>query len=110
MSPVPPHEIYPGPLLLLAGPGTGKTHNLALRTKWLVEKGHATRDQISIITFTGQAATNMALRISDPERKDVYMQPQDRPKQICTMHSLGQKILKANLRKAGLKKGLTLIS
>ena len=110
MSQSPPHEIYPGPVLLLAGPGTGKTHTLALRTKWLVEKNHATPDQITIITFTGEAARNMGLRISDPEREDVYMQRQDWPKQICTMHSLGQQILKANLRKAGLRKGYSVIS
>ena len=29
MPALPPHEIYPGPVLLLAGPGTGKTHTLA---------------------------------------------------------------------------------
>lgn len=96
--------------MLLAGPGTGKTHTLALRTKWLVEKNHATPDQITIITFTGEAARNMGVRISDPERKDVYMQPQDRPKQIRTMHSLGQQILTANCRKAGLRKGFSVIS
>ena len=110
MSQIPPHQTYPGPVLLLAGPGTGKTHTLALRTKWLVEKNHATPDQITIITFTGEAARNMGLRISDPEREDVYMQRQDWPKQICTMHSLGQQILTANLRKAGLRKGFSVIS
>ena len=66
MTSPPPHEIFPGPVLLLAGPGTGKTHTLALRTKWLVEQQHVSPDEITIITFTGEAARNMGLRIGDP--------------------------------------------
>ena len=97
-------------LVRLLTPSKATAHTLALRTKWLVEKNHATPDQITIITFTGEAARNMGLRISDPEREDVYMQRQDWPKQICTMHSLGQQILTANLRKSGLRKGFSVIS
>ncbi len=110
MASPPPQEIDPGPVLLLAGPGTGKTHTLALRTKWLIEQRNVSPDEITIITFTGEAARNMNLRIGDPEKRDVFIEPQSRPRQISTMHSLGHQILSGEARKAGLRKGFRVIT
>jgi len=110
MTHLPPQENFPGPVLLLAGPGTGKTHTLALRTKWLIEQKQTSAEEITIITFTGEAARNMNLRIGDPEKQDVFIKPNKRPRQISTMHSLGQQILSANLRKAGLRKSFRVIT
>lgn len=66
-----PEELHKinGPLLLLAGPGTGKTHRLAQRIKYLVEEVGVDPDKITVITFTTSAALNMRMRISDPENQ-----------------------------------------
>ncbi len=84
-----------GPILLLAGPGTGKTHQLALRIKDLVEKRGVRPEAITVITFTQPAAENMRRRISDEEKKDVFISPDQRPERITTMHSLGLKIIRS---------------
>ncbi len=98
----PLHTIYPGPVLILAGPGTGKTHSLALRIKWLVEEQNVPPDEITVITFTAEAALNLRRRLSDEEKRDVYMPRDKQPSQISTMHSLGLKIITNNLNGLGL--------
>lgn len=86
------HEL-PGPILLLAGPGTGKTYRLGKRIKYLVEEIKAEPDEITVITFTSAASRNMRQRISDAEKPDLYVPYDAQPKLICTMHSLGHRIL-----------------
>jgi superfamily I DNA/RNA helicase len=76
------HTIYPGPVLILAGPGTGKTHSLALRIKWLVEEQSVSPDEITVITFTAEAALNLRRRLSDEEKPDVFMPRDKQPSQI----------------------------
>jgi DNA helicase-2/ATP-dependent DNA helicase PcrA len=105
----PVHQISPGPALLLAGPGTGKTHSLALRVKWLVEECKVNPDEITVITFTGEAALNMRHRLSDEEKLDVYMPRENQPSQISTMHSLGLKIITSNYSVVGLREGFKLV-
>ncbi|MEW5721866.1 MAG: UvrD-helicase domain-containing protein, partial [Thermodesulfobacteriota bacterium] len=53
-----------GPLIVVAGPGTGKTHVLTRRAAWLVREGLAAPDEILCITFTRQAAGEMAARLA----------------------------------------------
>ena len=60
---------HPGPIALIAGPGTGKTHQLALRIVDLVIKRSVDPESITVITFTKEAAKNMKQRISDEEKK-----------------------------------------
>ena len=81
---------YPGPILLLAGPGTGKTWQLAMRVKYLVEQRGATPDQMAIITFTNEAARNMRERLT---KDDLAIPSANVPGRICTMHSLGNTIV-----------------
>jgi len=100
----------PGPLLLLAGPGTGKTYRLAQRVKDLVEEQGVTPEDITVLTFTREAARNMYTRISDPKRPEVHIPHDLRPKQISTMHSLGQRIIAENLDLAGLKEDFTILT
>lgn len=85
-----------GPLLLLAGPGTGKTHQLGLRIKHLIEDKNVAPDQITVITFTAAAAANMRARISDVTRPELFLETARQPKRICTMHSLGLSIIREN--------------
>lgn len=87
-------KTHPGPILLLAGPGTGKTHQLALRVKNLVENEGANPQAITVITFTTEAAKNMLSRISDEGKPDVFIPPEKRPGRISTMHSLGLEIIR----------------
>ena len=96
------HEL-PGPLLLLAGPGTGKTYRLGKRIKYLVEKLEVPPENITIITFTAAAAKNMRDRISDFNKPDLYLPYKKQPNSIRTMHSLGYKIVRENATKVGLK-------
>src|SRR3954452_18751992 len=51
-----------GPLLILGGPGTGKTHVLARRAAWLVEEGTAA-DSVLVLAPTAAAARDLRLRI-----------------------------------------------
>jgi DNA helicase II / ATP-dependent DNA helicase PcrA len=87
------HELT-GPLLILAGPGTGKTYQLARRIQYLVNVGNVQSDNITVITFTDAAAKSMKERISDESKQDQFTPPDRQPKLITTMHSLGYRIIR----------------
>lgn len=91
-----------GPLLIVAGPGTGKTRTLAHRIARLVEGGVSPR-AITAITFTRRAAGELRERLAsllggDAERVDT-----------TTFHSLGLALLKAFPEGAGLRAAFTLL-
>jgi superfamily I DNA/RNA helicase len=99
-----------GPVLLMAGPGTGKTHQLALRIKNLVEKQAVEPNTITVITFTREAASNMRRRIRNEDNKDVFINPERRPRRITTMHSLGQEVIRAYPEKAGVPEDFVVVT
>lgn len=90
---------FPGPVLLLAGPGTGKTFQLVRRVKYLVEEKGAAPDQMTVITFTTEAARNMREALADPK---VGLPGEAFPKIISTMHSLANTIVGAAASDLGL--------
>ena len=103
-------RIYPGPILVVAGPGTGKTHQLARRVKWLIKEHGVRKEEITVITFTGEAARNMKQRLSDKEREDVYLPPEEQPAEIRTMHSLGHAVISEKPRAVGLRKQFSVLT
>lgn len=76
------------PLLVLAGPGTGKTEVLAYRILYLLKNNLATKDKIIGITFTTKAAKQMRNRL-----KELGLEINDQPL-LCTLHSLSMRMLK----------------
>jgi DNA helicase-2/ATP-dependent DNA helicase PcrA len=56
-------EHVAGPMLVLAGAGTGKTTVLVERIAWLIEQNHARPDEILAITFTDNAAAELKTRV-----------------------------------------------
>lgn len=76
-----------GPLLVIAGPGTGKTQLLSVRVANILKQTDATPDNILCLTFTEAAANNMRHRLVDFIGPDAYKV------QIHTYHSFGSYIL-----------------
>jgi DNA helicase-2/ATP-dependent DNA helicase PcrA len=96
------------PLLVLAGPGMGKTEALAYKIKYLVKDLKVDKNEITVITFTNEAAINMRKRISQEGR--TYVEPESQPEAICTMHKLCNDVIKNHLTEAELSKGFKVLS
>jgi DNA helicase II / ATP-dependent DNA helicase PcrA len=97
-------ETIRGPVLILAGAGTGKTRVITFRIAHMVRNGIAPANILGV-TFTNKAAREMQERVSKllPKRKTVDGQKPDRPT-ICTFHSLCVRILRQHIDKLGYKK------
>ena len=91
-----------GPMLVLAGAGSGKTKVLTNRIANLINKG-INLYNILAITFTNKAAKEMRDRVVKLIGKEAYNI------QISTFHSLGLKILKENYNLLGYEKNFTII-
>ena len=79
------------PLLVLAGPGTGKTTVLALRVLDLLKRRIATRQEILAVTFTTKAAAEMRERLSQ------YGLRKSKQPWIGTLHSVAKRVLHEGL-------------
>ena len=109
---VDPALIFPGPVALVAGPGSGKTSRLALRIQNLVLERKVDPATITVITFTREAARNMKQRITPPAKKGMpdYTLPLDQhPSSICTMHSLGQTIIAEEAKRLNIRPDFRLL-
>ena len=85
-----------GPLLVIAGAGTGKTRLITQRIGWLVNQGKAQTDEILALTFTDKAAKEMQ------ERVDILMPYGYTDIWISTFHAFGDRLLRENALVAGL--------
>jgi len=96
-----------GPLLILAGPGTGKTQDLARRVRWLIcERNPIIQPQnILVVTFTAEAAKNMKKRLSDKSRAEVFVPAEKQPK-VATLNSLGYEIIRQHRKELGISEDI----
>lgn len=85
-----------GPLLVLAGAGSGKTHVLTQRIAHLLKNGHASPHEIVAVTFTNKAAQEMKERIAaevgEKAAKELW---------VGTFHALSGRILRVHADKIG---------
>ena len=92
-----------GPVLVLAGAGTGKTRVLTTRLTHLIETGKATPDQILSVTFTNKAAAEMRERVSHILGRPIEGMA------IGTFHSICAKWLRVHADLVGLKSDYTIL-
>ena len=78
-----------GPLLVLAGAGSGKTRVIAQKIVHLIQHHQVPPETIAAITFTNKAAKEMQTRVGDL----IKLPPKTRP-WVSTFHTLGLRILK----------------
>src|SRR6185436_4085160 len=97
-------ETLDGPLLVLAGAGTGKTRVLTTRLAHLLATGKAWPGQILAVTFTNKAAREMKERIGLLIGGVV-----EGMAWLGTFHSIGVKILRRHAELAGLKSGFSIL-
>lgn len=93
-----------GPLLVLAGAGSGKTRVITRKIVHLIENAKLSPSHISAVTFTNKAAREMKNRV-----KQAFPNDNARGLKISTFHTLGLNILRQEFTLAGLKKGFTLM-
>jgi DNA helicase-2/ATP-dependent DNA helicase PcrA len=91
-----------GPLLVLAGAGSGKTRVLTHRIAWLLATGRARPMEILAITFTNKAANEMRERVS------ALIGGISRAMWVMTFHSACARILRAEAPRLGYKRAFTI--
>src|SRR5207342_3501198 len=97
-------EAMDGPVLVLAGAGTGKTRVLTARIAHIMCTGRARGSEILAVTFTNKAAREMKERIGHLVGGAVEGMPW-----LGTFHSIGVKILRRHAELVGLKSGFTIL-
>jgi DNA helicase II / ATP-dependent DNA helicase PcrA len=97
-------ETLEGPVLVLAGAGTGKTRVLTTRIAHILSLGRARPFEILAVTFTNKAAREMKLRVGTMVGQIVEGMPW-----LGTFHSIGVKILRRHAELVGLKPDFTIL-
>ena len=93
-----------GPVLIVAGAGSGKTKVLTSRIAHIIKTHKAFSSQILAVTFTNKAAKEMQIRVSKLLRKEATGLPW-----LGTFHSISAKILRKHAEAVGLKSNFTII-
>ena len=92
----------PGPALVIAGAGSGKTRTLTYRVAYLMEQG-IPPERILLLTFTNKAAGEMMRRVSDLLGQEL------RSLWGGTFHSIGARILRLHAETLGYQKDFTIL-
>src|SRR3972149_8875104 len=93
-----------GPLLIIAGAGTGKTTVITERIKWLVIQKGVQPKELLALTFTEKAAREME------ERVDVALPYGYTQMWITTFHAFGERVLRQEALQIGLDSGYRLMT
>ena len=93
-----------GPLLIVAGAGTGKTTVITRRIAWLIAQRRARPEQILALTFTDKAAAEME------ERVDQLVPYGYADVEIATFHAFGDSLLRGHSLEIGLKNDFSVLS
>ncbi|MBY4892629.1 UvrD-helicase domain-containing protein [Rhodobacteraceae bacterium N5(2021)] len=93
-----------GPVLMLAGAGTGKTRALTARIAHLMATGTARPNEILAVTFTNKAAREMKTRVGA-----LLGQPAEGMPWLGTFHAICVKLLRRHAELAGLKSNFTIL-
>ncbi|MGH2462797.1 MAG: ATP-dependent helicase [Candidatus Limnocylindria bacterium] len=93
-----------GPLLVVAGAGTGKTTVLTRRIAWLIAEQRARPSEILALTFTERAAAEMQ------ERVDQLVPYGYADSVICTFHAFGDRLIREHALGAGLSDQVAVLS
>ena len=97
-------ETLDGPVLVLAGAGTGKTRVLTTRIAHILSQGRARPNEILSVTFTNKAAREMKLRLGQ-----MLGQAVEGMAWLGTFHSIGGRILRTHAEMAQLKSNFTVL-
>src|SRR5512134_1665644 len=92
----------PGPALVIAGAGAGKTRTLTYRVAYLLEQG-IPADRILLLTFTNKAAREMMRRVAD------LLSGEIQSLWGGTFHSIGARVLRRHAEVLGYRKDFTIM-
>jgi DNA helicase-2/ATP-dependent DNA helicase PcrA len=93
-----------GPLLIVAGAGTGKTTVITRRIAWLIGHGKARPEEILALTFTDKAAAEMEARV------DELVPYGYADVEISTFHAFGDSLLRGHSLEVGLENDFSVLS
>ena len=91
-----------GPLLILAGAGSGKTRVLTHRIAYILDRGLAAPEAVLAITFTNKAAGEMKDRVA------LLVGPASRKMWVSTFHAFCARILRVHAEKLGYRRQFTI--
>ena len=92
-----------GPLLVLAGAGSGKTRVIVEKIAHLIASGRMPAKRIAAITFTNKSAKEMRERVAKRIKGDAA-----EGLTVCTFHAMGLRILQIEHEKLGLRRGFSI--
>ena len=92
-----------GPLLVLAGAGSGKTRVIIEKIAHLIHSGRYPAKRIAAITFTNKSAREMRERVAKRIKSDAAQELT-----VSTFHALGLRILQIDHAKLGLRRGFSI--
>ena len=93
-----------GPLLVLAGAGSGKTRVITEKIAYLIARKNVAPGKIAAITFTNKAAREMRERVARLVKGEAAQELR-----VCTFHALGLKFLQIEHAKLSLKRGFSIL-